>query len=383
MSQFPFAGNSTYQVGDMTVTSPTPSVFAADYAAVPGVATDGYPLSKRQVVNHYFTGVDVPLLSNAELTSRLGPGYPDVFQSGSDAHGFPFSLETRREALLDSAVRINLNKSDQTAAIGGKFTVRVEAVALTGHRFPAGFSQERTTYIQLNVTDANGFQLYQSGYVVDKPHPNTGETAPDGNLNDEDIEHVHAVVDPGRHTATYATGNATNGHTNLVFESGPDNGPDSRIFSGIPEGLVLFRNELTRIFLPGDSLGRNDANGNPIVVQRPHFEETFSASFANSVDNYRSLSPLKPTTFDYEIQLPTQEELDAMGVQLQFPLKIHAQVNYEHFPPLFLRFLTQTTGPNGPTGHDLQLVDEARIDTFLKNTTNLTSADITVSGGQQ
>jgi hypothetical protein len=188
------------------------------------------------------------------------------------------------------------------------------------------------------------------------------------------------VGDPGRHTASYATGPATNGHTNLVLEAGPDDGPESRVYSGIPEGLVLFRNELTRIFLPGDLLGRNDANGNPIVVQRPHFEETFSASFANAVDNYRSLSPLRPTTFDYEIQLPAQEELDAMGVQLQFPLQVHAQVNYEHFPPLFTRFLTQTTGPDGPTGHDLHLLDKNRIDTFLKNIPNLASADATVSG---
>ncbi len=143
----------------------------------------------------------------------------------------------------------------------------------------------------MNVTDDNGFLLYQSGYLVDKPHPNTGETAPDGNMDDEDIEHVHVVVDPGKHTAALRTGPATNGSANLVFESGPDNGPDSRVYSGIPEGLVLFRNELTRVFLPGDSLGRKDANGNPIVVQRPHFEETFSASFANAVDNFRSLLP--------------------------------------------------------------------------------------------
>ncbi len=53
--------------------------------------------------------------------------------------------------------------------------------------------------MQLAVTDDNGFLLYQSGYVVDKPHPNTGEMTPDGNLDDEDFEHLHAVVDPGMH----------------------------------------------------------------------------------------------------------------------------------------------------------------------------------------
>ena len=39
-------------------------------------------------------------------------------------------------------------------------------------------------------------------------------------------------------------------------------------------------------------------------MDRPHFEEVFSASFANAVDNYRSLAPLRPTTYPYEIKLP-------------------------------------------------------------------------------
>ena len=104
-------------------------------------------------------------------------------------------------------MRISLSKTDPTAQSGQPFTVRLEAVSLTGHRLPSGFSQERTVYVQLAVTDDNGFLLYQSGYVVDKPHPNTGEMAPDGNLNDEDIEHLHAVVDPGGYTSTYTAGN--------------------------------------------------------------------------------------------------------------------------------------------------------------------------------
>ena len=381
MSMFPFGGNSTYQVGDMTVTSPTPGVFAQDYAAVPGVSTEGnFPLQKRAVVNHYFTGVDVPLLTLDELRSRLGSNYPDVFDPAVDGHGVPKSLEARRTALLKAAIRIGLDKTDQTAQVGQQFNVRVEAVSLTGHRFPAGFSQERTTYIQLNVTDDNGFLLYQSGYVVDKPHPNTGEIAPDGNLDDEDIEHVHAVVNPGKHIVPYATGPANNGHTNSVFESGPDNGPDSRVYTGAPEGLVLFRNELTRIFVPGDQLGRNGADGKPVVLKSGiHFEETFSASFANSVDNFRSLPALRPTVYRYQIQLPTVDELAAMGVELKGPLHVHAQVNYEHFQPLFVRFLAQTTGPDGPTGHDMHLNDERRIDTLLENITNLTSSDLTVA----
>lgn len=380
MSLFPFGGNSSYQVGGLSITSPTPAVFATDFAAVPGVATDdNYPLPLRKVVTHYFTGVDVPLLHTNELQARLGPDYPDVLEPGLDTHGIPKSLEARREALLKAAVRISLEETDQSVTPGGTFTVRAKAISLTGHRFPAGFSQERTTYINLTVTDDNGFLVYQSGYVVDKPHPNTGENAPDGNLDDEDLEHLHAVVNFGKHTDVYETGAGTNGSANLVYENGPDEGPESRVYAGVPEGLVMFRNELIRVFLPGDSLGRNGADGYPTIVQNAHFEETFNASFANAVDNYRSLSPLRPTTFRYDIQLPTQEELAALGMTgLKAPLHVHAQVNYEHFPPLFLRYLTQITGPDGPSGHDLHLVDEARIDSLLKNIKDIASADVTV-----
>ncbi len=381
MSLFPYAGTTTYQVGDMTVTSPTPGVFATDFAAVPGVSTDqNAPLPQRKVVEHYFTGVDVPLATPAELSSRLGAGYPDPYAPGTDSHGVPNGLATRRQDLMNAAARISLSKSDKTAQLGQTFTVRLEAVSLTGHRLPAGFSQERTVYVQLAVTDSNGFLLYQSGYLVDKPHPNTGEMAPDGNLDDEDIEHVHAVVDPGAHKSTYTAGTGTNGGNNLVFEAGPDDGPDARVFVGAPEGLVLFRNELTHVFLPGQALGRIDpVTGTPVTSKGVHFEETFNAALANTVDNFRSLQPLHPRTYNYEIQLPTQLQMQAIGVTIRGPLHVHAQVNFEHFPPLFLRFLAGVTGPNGPTGHDLNLVNEQRIDSLLKNIQSIASDDITVS----
>jgi hypothetical protein len=385
MSLFPFGGDSTYQAGGMKVTSPTPGVFAQNYAAVPGISTDGdFPLSKRKVVTHYFTGVDVPILYADELQARLGGDYPDPYTPGDDEYRIPKSIAARREALMKAAVRINLDKTDATARLGEEFSVRAECVALTGHRFPAGFSQERTTYIQLSVTDDNGVTLYQSGYVVDKPHPDTGENAPDGNLHDEDLEHVHAVVDPGRHIDRapgdpYQTGPAGNGHTNQVFEAGPDDGPDGRVYFGINEGLVLFRNELTRVYLPGQSLGRSDANGNPIVATKPHYEETFSAAFANTVDNYRSLRPLAPRTFRYDIRLPSADELKEMGIDsIQGPLHVHAQVNYEHFPPLFVRFLARTTSAGGPSGHDMHMLSEQRLDDLVKNVPAIATADFTV-----
>ena len=54
--------------------------------------------------------------------------------------------------------------------------------------------------------------------------------------------------------------------------------------------------------------------GNAVVATTPHYEETFSAAFANTVDNFRSLRPLVPRTFRYDIKLPTQAELQEMGI---------------------------------------------------------------------
>jgi len=372
-------------------------------------AENGFPLQQRIVSSHYFTGVDIPLTSWLDLTNRIGGDYPDPITGSTginpdgtpggtavdpngqicnladpclNEYGQPKSIQLRRVALLENAVRMTLKNSDAKVASNGAFTVRAEAVALTGHRFPAGLSQERTTYIQINVTDDNGFLVYQSGYVVDKPHPQTGENAPDGNLNDEDLENVHIVADPGRHTAVYQPGPATNGHTNQVIEEGPDSGPEERLYFGSNEGLVLFRNELQVIFLPGQSVGRTDANGNPVIATTAHLEETLSADLNNTVDNYRSLQPLRPRTFLYDITLPTSQELSQMGVTLKGPLHVHAQINYLHFPPMLMRWLARTTGPDGPAGHDMTLVNEQLIDTYLRNIPNITSDDFAVQLSQ-
>jgi hypothetical protein len=137
---------------------------------------------------------------------------------------------------------------------------------------------------------------------------------------------------------------------------------------------------LTHIYLPGESLGRADVSGKPIVATKPHYEETFSAAFANSVDNFRSLRPLTPRTFRYDIQLPTKQELADMGIsQIQGPLHVHAQVNFEHFPPLFVRFLARTTGAEGPAGHSLNLVSEQLLDQMVRNITGIASADAVVN----
>jgi hypothetical protein len=281
---------------------------------------------------------------------------------------------------------------------------------------------------------------------------------PDGSLDDEDNEHVNAIVNPFT-------------HDNEIFEEGIDNGPVARIFEGEPRGLVLFRNELLRHYGPeyilepeqpngcasffeeqcvinaedgsvarigadeascvqtvSDGAGCPDAEeihcvarktniragadpGLPVVVLTRHHprtgeclahvleEETFSAGIASTVDNWRSLPPLDPKTFLYEIELPSQEELDEYGVELAGgPLRVQASMQFQHFPPLFLRFIARVTGAvehqtppygipgfvipaepeaplighenevglRGPSARNLKLMDEKRLDDLMK-----------------
>ena len=63
----------------------------------------GLELPDRPIVTHHFTGVDVPLLSDEELRSRLGDDRPDTNADGVDEFGIPNSLSQRRRDLLEAS----------------------------------------------------------------------------------------------------------------------------------------------------------------------------------------------------------------------------------------------------------------------------------------
>ena len=65
-------------------------------------------------------------------------------------------------------------------------------------------------------------------------------------------------------------------------------------------------------------------------------------------------------------------------MELEGPLQVHAQVNFLHFPPLFIRFLIRTTGAEGPGGHSFGLLHEDLMDDLLVNVENIAAAQVTV-----
>ncbi|HEY8088723.1 MAG TPA: hypothetical protein VIF09_12780 [Polyangiaceae bacterium] len=106
-----------------------------------------------RVYSHWFTGVEIPFAR--ELSDAL------VDDAAVDANGVPVGVRARRDALLKAAFRMTL---DDPRRAGRELVIplTLENVG-AGHRVPAGFSQERETWVELEVTDARGFPVYEVG----------------------------------------------------------------------------------------------------------------------------------------------------------------------------------------------------------------------------
>jgi len=145
MSSFPSAGIRLIRYGDMKVTSPTPESFPTDYAAC-----RAYPpiwitrCQKRPVVTHYFTRRGCTDPGYRRPSRTLGPNYPDPQPGGSRFSRLAERAAARPRRAVEGRHQNQpfshgYNRNRATAIPGPR-----EAVSLTGHRFPAGFSQERT-----------------------------------------------------------------------------------------------------------------------------------------------------------------------------------------------------------------------------------------------
>ena len=115
-------------------------------------------------VSHYFTSVEVPLT----------PGYPDAFGTDAslDAFGAPVGLRERRDTMLRHVFSLAIDDATR-AGDSLRVPIRIENVG-AGHRVPAGFSQEREIWIELEVRDARGGLVYRVGHV-DSPSEDLGD----------------------------------------------------------------------------------------------------------------------------------------------------------------------------------------------------------------
>jgi hypothetical protein len=136
MSLYPSRPPGTYAEGFVAPSSPSPSRLYA----------------------HWFTGVEIPLSS--ELPDAV------IEDATVDGDGVPVGVRARRDQLLRAALRLTLGEGRRQAG-----TLEVPLVLENvgaGHRVPAGFSQERETWVELEVLDARGKLVYSVG-GIDRP----------------------------------------------------------------------------------------------------------------------------------------------------------------------------------------------------------------------
>ncbi len=113
------------------------------------------PSVDARAVSHYFTSVEVPLT----------PSFPDGFASDAtlDAFGVPVGLRQRRDMLLRHTFTMSINDASHEGS-SLRIPIRLENTG-AGHRVPAGFSQEREIWLELDVRDARGDVVYRVGHL--------------------------------------------------------------------------------------------------------------------------------------------------------------------------------------------------------------------------
>jgi hypothetical protein len=111
-----------------------------------------------RLASHWFTGVEIPMAEDLPESMVEDPTV--------DADGMPVGLRARRDLLLRAAFRFTLGEGRRSGRTL-QMPLTIENVG-AGHRVPAGFSQERETWVELEVTDSRGARVYEVGRL-DRP----------------------------------------------------------------------------------------------------------------------------------------------------------------------------------------------------------------------
>jgi len=260
---------------------------------------------REEVRTHYFTGIDITLVD-----------FPGQDDESLDDDGNQIGQVQRRKVLMESAAKIAVT-APSTISEGNTLPIVVHVTnSGTGHNLPSGFSQERQVWVELIVSDGNGDVIYESGTLRDTSHPETGESEPDGNLDDEDLRNLvgpdgfsSGVIDP------------------VTLEANVIHGPDfNRRHEHPPvnQGLANFGNEFIRIPVDEDGIPLKDADGHFIE------EEVFMPFLSTHTDNGFSIPALETADVPYDVLVPA----GTAG-----PIQVTARLRARAFPPRFLRAL--------------------------------------------
>lgn len=308
----------------------------------------------RRISSHRFTGVSRPL--NAFPMLPILPESKRPLNTAFALESDRQELHRRQKALLQAAISLQLDTQATSLQRGRNFTIDLWLENIgAGHHVPAGFSQERELWVELNVEDqgrscqqdqdcedlleprlflddpnhwchphtpsgiidpstpmngswelarrrersaicsqAKRCILYRSGYLIDHDG--------DGRLNDEDLRHQLIELDPQD-----------------LKESCSQAGPDADLrLSGVERGLVHFTNSLQNIASHQDST----------PIEHPRFMLLAPSSVPYQADgdeawrqpiwrqpqeNRRSLYPTEQARYERVRYLPNAENSLGLG----------------------------------------------------------------------
>ncbi|MDB4941325.1 MAG: Serine/threonine-protein kinase PknA [Labilithrix sp.] len=298
--------------------------------------------SAGSVASHYFTSVDLP----------LAPDFPDRWADDRtlDASGQPLGLEARRLQLLRHTFSLAIGNA---ARAGSQLEIPVQLENVgAGHRVPAGFSQERETWLELVVEDARGGVVYEVGRIA----------ADDADLQDKAF--VRVTTGDGAQDSE--------GRPLGVFGADVVDGPDVPRWTPNPilggtrfrgQGLLNFQNGFLRCVRcigvidgegrcqPGPNQGRTRADRfdegaydldtgecrSNLTGPNAFFETYFPvggldadrgiAKAPDAILDTRSAPPGVPITYVYAI--------DTRG--RPGPFTVRARLRFRPFPPFLLR----------------------------------------------
>jgi len=328
-----------------------------------------------RVMSHWFTGVELP----------LAEGLPEslIDDTTLDADGVPVGLEARRQILLRHTFRFDIGDAQRRAG-GLQVPIEIENVG-AGHRVPAGFSQERETWVELRVLDGVGRVVYEAGRVA----------RPDEDLPDKRLDRV---------TTTDVQVDAS-GRPRGLFGSDVVDGPDAPHWTPDPRlggtrfvgrGLVNLQNGFQRCVR---CIGAIDATGQCIAGDRQGVTRADRfADGAYDADTGECLSNLSGEAALFETYFPVGA-LDAdrgvvkapdaildtrsapPGVALRYtylletgthppPFEILARLLFRPFPPYLVRAFAsyerararEGLRPSGPQVTEAMLRRDAPIE---------------------
>lgn len=312
------------------------------------------PDNIRRKTNHRFVGVDrflmhdVPTVNDQntgdllefdiaqiESTAMGASRFSDLHESSLD---FKDGKADLREVLLKKAVAFKL-ESAKVDEVANELNIEISVENIgAGHNVPAGLSQERQVWIELEVLDGQDRNVYTSGYLTPLENLNelfdpTGETRymyshcgkDDGHLEYEcDLDEFRVSLDPAlRIVGSLVDGDDKNLRKDIA--SGPSN-----------LGLINYQNGFRR-------------NGEKVLTQ----------FIGDSIDNSNALKPFERRVERYDVSLDGH----------QGPFTVNTRLRFRPLPHEFLAALKESSSTSRVTDDVIKLnkVIEMEEDSCVAN----------------